>query len=183
MPATKKITREMIVEAGVNVVREAGFGAINARSIAQMAHSSTQPIYKEFSNMTELKQVVREEVYRLTKKMVQEYRSLGEEYEYMAYGLGLVKFAREERQLFRYMFLDREIGEGTVLEPDYDDIIAMMVHRMNLDRETCIRFHQDMTLYTLGLAVTAYNGCLPLTDEELKECFSRQYEALLLLYQ
>ena len=44
--------------------------------------------------MTELKQVVREEVFRLTKTMVQGYRSLGDEYEYMAYGLGLVRFAR-----------------------------------------------------------------------------------------
>lgn len=161
----------------------AGFGAINARSVAQMANISTQPLYKVFSNMTELKQVVREEVFRLTKTMVQGYRSLGDEYEYMAYGLGLVRFAREEKQLFRYMYLDRENGEEAALDADYDDIIEMMMQRMNLDRETCIRFHLDMTLYTLGLAVTAYNGTLNLTDEQLEECFSGQYEALLLLCQ
>ena len=118
MPATKKITREMILEAGINVVRDAGFGAINARSIALKAHISTQPIYQEFSNMMELKREIRDEIYKLAEERIQEYSSLGAEYEYMAYGLGFVKFAREERQLFRYMYLDDDNGEVTKVSPD-----------------------------------------------------------------
>ena len=178
MPATKKITKEMILEAGINVVREAGFGAINARSVARKAHVSTQPIYQEFSNMMELKREIRDEIYKLAEKMIQEYSSLGDEYEYMAYGLGFVKFAREERQLFRYMYLDYENNEETKVSPDYEEIIGKMMHSLKQNRETCAKIHRDMTLYTLGLAVASYTGSMRLTDEELKTCFSRQYRAL-----
>lgn len=182
MPATKKITREMILEAGINVVRDAGFGAINARSIALKAHISTQPIYQEFSNMMELKREIRDEIYKLTEERIQEYSSLGAEYEYMAYGLGFVKFAREERQLFRYMYLDDDNGEGTKVSPDYEEIIRKMTHSMGMSREKCERFHRDMTLYTLGLAVAAYTGSVSFSDEELKDCFAGQYRALMILY-
>lgn len=55
MPAVKKVPREEIVDAAVEVLREGGAAAINARSVAKKLGCSTQPIYLSFRSMDELK--------------------------------------------------------------------------------------------------------------------------------
>lgn len=35
MPAAKKVSRDQIIDAAVNVLRDGGFSAVNARSVAK----------------------------------------------------------------------------------------------------------------------------------------------------
>ena len=44
MPAVRKVSREEIVDAALDVLRDGGFSAVNARSVARMLGCSTQPI-------------------------------------------------------------------------------------------------------------------------------------------
>ena len=55
MPAVRKVSKEQIIDAAVEVLRDNGFSAINARSVAKKLGCSTQPIYFSFKNMDELK--------------------------------------------------------------------------------------------------------------------------------
>mgnify|MGYP004513027767 FL=1 len=55
MPAVRKVSKEQIIDAVVEVLRDDGFSAINARSVAKKLGCSTQPIYFSFKNMDELK--------------------------------------------------------------------------------------------------------------------------------
>ena len=55
MPAVRKVSKEQIIDAAVEVLRDDGFSAINARSVAKKLGCSTQPIYFSFKNMDELK--------------------------------------------------------------------------------------------------------------------------------
>ena len=49
MPAVRKVSKEQIIDAAVEVLRDDGFSAINARSVAKKLGCSTQPIYFSFS--------------------------------------------------------------------------------------------------------------------------------------
>ena len=60
VPAVKKVSREAILDAAVEVLRDGGFSAINARSVARKLGCSTQPIYLSFQNMAELKAALTE---------------------------------------------------------------------------------------------------------------------------
>ena len=51
MPAVKKVSKEKIIDAAVEVLRDGGFSAINARSVAKKLGCSTQPIYLSFQSM------------------------------------------------------------------------------------------------------------------------------------
>ena len=62
MPAVKKISRDRILDAAVQVLRDGGFSAINARSVARKLGCSTQPIYLSFRNMDELKAALTDDV-------------------------------------------------------------------------------------------------------------------------
>ena len=50
MPAVKKINKEDIIKAGVEIVRKEGITNLNARKIASSLNCSTQPIYYLYSN-------------------------------------------------------------------------------------------------------------------------------------
>ena len=60
MPRKESITLEQINQAAFELVRESGFAELTARKLAAKAGCSTQPIFRVYKNMDELKQVVYE---------------------------------------------------------------------------------------------------------------------------
>ena len=55
MPPSTKITREMILKTGYELVMTSGIESVNSRSIAKMLGCSTQPIFSQFPSMEELR--------------------------------------------------------------------------------------------------------------------------------
>ena len=55
MPARAKVTKEMIVDAAFAIAREAGVERINARTVSERLHCSTQPVMYHFATMEALK--------------------------------------------------------------------------------------------------------------------------------
>lgn len=56
MPAKKQVTREMILAAAVELLREGGSGAVQVKALAHKLNCSTQPIYLSFDSMEALHQ-------------------------------------------------------------------------------------------------------------------------------
>ena len=54
VPAARKVSKDEIIDAAVEVLRDGGFSAVNARSVARKLGCSTQPIYFSFQSMDEL---------------------------------------------------------------------------------------------------------------------------------
>ena len=51
MPPKAKVTKDMIIDAAFNVVREAGAENINARTVAKKLKCSTQPVMYHFETI------------------------------------------------------------------------------------------------------------------------------------
>lgn len=184
MPAAKKITREKIVDAAVEVLQEGGFAAINARSVAKKLGCSTQPIYASFRGMEELKAALTQRAVEMHEKRVREFLRdhEGKDSRYAGYGMGFVKFAAEEKRLFRWLYLEgRQMGpyQNDVLLPE---IIGVIEEEFGYPEETACRFHQDMVYFSYGLAILANTDHLNLTDHQLREAFRREFRALVSLY-
>lgn len=184
MPAVKKVSREEIVEAALEVVRDGGFSAVNARSVAKKLGCSTQPIYFSFRNMDELKAALIERAAQMHEQRVRDSLRAheGNDSRYSSYGMGFVQFAAEEKQLFRWLYL-----EGEQLGPYQNDIllpevIGVIMEEFGYGEDVARRFHQDMIYFTYGLAILANTGHLPLTETELREAFRREFRALIAIY-
>ncbi len=190
MPAIKKISKEAIIDAAVDVLRKGGASAINARSVAKELGCSTQPIYLSFRNMEELKAAVTERAVMLHAQHVRDSLrsrenggSIYSRYSrYSGYGMGFVKFAAEEKHLFRWLYLD-----GQQPGPYQDDmllpeIIAAIVDEYGYTGELAEKLHRDMAYYSYGLAILANTGHLKLSDEELLASFRREFTALAAYY-
>lgn len=181
MPAAKKVSKDEIVDAAVEVLRDGGFSSINARSVAKKLGCSTQPIYFSFKNMDELKSALTKRAIEMHTQRVRNSLHVheGNDSRYSSYGMGFIKFAAEEKQLFRWQYLD-----GKQLGPYQNDILLTEVIRViqeeyGYSEDVARRLHQDMIYFSYGLAILANTDHLYLTDEELRETFRREFRALI----
>ena len=103
MPAKAKVTKEMIVDAAFAVARETGVENINARTVSERLHCSTQPVMYHFATIEELKRTVYAKAdlyhseYLMTMKKPPKGAALG-------IGMNYIRFAIEEPHLFRFLF-------------------------------------------------------------------------------
>lgn len=184
MPAAKRVSRDQIIDAAVDVLRDGGFSAVNARSVAKKIGCSTQPIYFSFKSMDELKAALTERAIQMHTQRVRDSlrRHEGNDSRYSSYGMGFVKFAAEEKQLFRWLYLEgQQLGpyQGDIL---MQEIIGVIVDEFGYTEDVARRFHQDMIYFTYGLAILANTDHLHLTEPELREALRREFRALIAIY-
>ena len=184
MPAARKVSKDEIIDAAVEVLRDGGFSAVNARSVAKKLGCSTQPIYFSFQNMDELKAALTERAVAMHTRRVRDSLRAheGNDSRYSSYGMGFVKFAAEEKQLFRWLYL-----EGEQLGPYQNDVllgevIAVIVEEFGYSEDVARRFHQDMIYFSYGLAILANTDHLHLSETKLREAFRREFRALTAIY-
>ena len=103
MPAKKIITKSTILQAAVKIVRQSGITALNMRTLAQECKCSTQPIYLSFSGIEELEKEVAKEVVGIFNGYIEREVASGKYPEYKAVGIGYIRFAKEEKELFKYL--------------------------------------------------------------------------------
>ena len=102
MPAKKQITKAIISEKSFDYVRRKGIDALNMRDVAKECKCSTQPIYLAYKGIDELKQDIAQRAYEeFNNCLLKEIKS-GKYPEYKAIGIGYIRFAIEERELFKY---------------------------------------------------------------------------------
>ena len=101
-------TKEMIVEAAFFLTREKGWGEVTARTIAQRLGSSTMPLYSTLKSMEEIEKEVRKKA----EELMHDYqrRPFTEE-KLMNSAVGYVVFARDEPNLFRFLYVDRPLTQ------------------------------------------------------------------------
>ena len=184
MPAARKITKEDIVGAAVEVLRDGGFSAINARSVAKKLGCSTQPIYCLFKSMEELKNALTQRAIELHTKQVRDSLRIheGNDSCYSSYGMGFVKFAAEEKQLFRWLYLEGKQQGAYQKDIFISEVIEVIKNEFGYSEDVARRFHRDMTYYSYGLAILANTDHLNLTETELREAFRREFRALTSIY-
>ena len=98
-----KFTKEVVVEAGYELMKKEGFQNVSVRKIANYLKCSTAPIYFNFKTVDELK----EEIINMCKEKLKKYLFGNYSKRKILNGaIGFVIFAREEKELFKTIFLD-----------------------------------------------------------------------------
>ena len=102
MPPKTRITGEMVVNAAVSVIREYGFENVNARTVAQQLHCSTQPVMYHFATIDELKRAAYAQADQLHSHYLMDIPPGHDPI--LGLGLQYIRFAVEEPLLFRFFF-------------------------------------------------------------------------------
>ena len=111
MPPKVKTMKEAIVSTAVEIVREQGVQALNARAVAAVLGCSTQPIFSNFATMEELRLAVVYEADALYNDYIRREVESEEYPPYKASGMAYIRFAKEEKELFNLLFMRDRAGE------------------------------------------------------------------------
>lgn len=153
MPPKPRITRDDILNTALDIVRTEGEEALNARHIAAVLQCSTQPVFSNFSTMEELRQAVIDAAYRRYRACLRREQESGRYPAYKASGMGYIHFAREEKELFRLLFMrDRSREESPAASDEITEMAAAVQELTGLSSDDAQLFHLEMWVYVHGIA-------------------------------
>lgn len=184
MAGVKKIQKEDIINAAIEITRETGFDNIQARNIAKKLECSTQPIFYQFENMEELKKEVIEKVSEIFRK----YMKVDEkaQYSYKEVGKGYIRFAKEEPKLFRLIFMSQNnLTPENFMSYDkktYQEILRHVGNATGISSEKeANSFHLKMWTFTHGIATMLATKTCEFSDKQIGEMLTDEFRALMLL--
>lgn len=182
MPPKIQVSEERILHQAVNIVRQHGMSALNARALADALSCSVQPIFRTFHSMRELKE-------RVTAFVMEDYQQrlmegLAEPDPMNGLLMAYIRYAQEEKQFFRLLHLsDRLELNGT------EDFVGVGVNKTIVDammKETGLP-HEDAESLYLGCLFAAHgmaamlstNHCV-FSEESIQEIIGNVYDGLIM---
>lgn len=183
MPPKVKVTKEDIINAAVDIVRESGAQAINARAVASMLNCSTQPVFSNFATMEELRLAVVEKADVLCQEYMQREVENGEFPTYKANGMAYIRFAKEEKELFKLLYMRDRSNESIPEESELTDKMESIVHNnTGLNGIDVKLFHLEMWAYVHGIATMFATGFLDLDWKLVSKMLTDSYLGLRMQY-
>ncbi len=174
-------TKEMIVEAAFQLTRKRGWHEVRARTIAQELGSSTMPLYSSLKSMDEIEREVRARA----EACMQDYQRrkyTGETL--LNAAVGYVVFARDERNLFRFLYVDRPVPSRTPQAGERTIDVQEVGGVVDLAEQSAIAMKDPLVLkswaFTHGLASLISSGVLVLPDETIVQLLSEVGAAIYL---
>ena len=162
MPAKAKITKEMIIDAAVEVVRRDGAANLSARSVAQELNCSTQPVMYHFATIRDLKQAAYEKADRIHTEYLLD---VDQDQDPLAgIGLNYLRFAAEEENLFRFLFqsgyaLGKNITE-VIESEETAPVVSAIQDALGLSVEKTKELFVTLALFAHGYASLIANHAM-----------------------
>ena len=178
MPPKVKITKEEIIETAVELVRENGEGALNARAIAGSLNCSTQPIFSNFATMDELRDAVIGAVYERYLGFIENEVESGKYPKYKSFGMAYIRFAAEERELFKLLFMRDRGGEAEKSAPDFESSVEMIMNANGVSKERAELIHLEMWACVHGIATMLVTSFLTLEWELISNMLTDVYQGI-----
>lgn len=179
MPPKVKITKEDIINVAIEIVKASGAEAINARNIAAALNCSTQPVFYNFASMDELRLAVVERADMLCNQYMEREVANGKYPAYKANGMAYIRFAKEEKQLFRLLYMrDRSkeiVSEDTELMHRMEE---MIYDNTGLEGDNAKLFHLEMWAYVHGIATMLATGFYDLEWDFISKLITDAYQGL-----
>ena len=184
MPTKIKISKDMILDAAFEIVRKYGMEKLSNRELANKLKCSIRPIYYQFENVEEMQKELYTKIEQYFYKFLLD-NMIEVIPQYKQVGINYIKFAKKEKKLFQTLFMS-----DTGLTPDafvskagkdYKEIEKLVRISTNLKDDDIKDFHTKMWIFCHGIATLVANGTVKLTDNQIQELLSDEFQALMLL--
>lgn len=181
MPPKEKVSKARIETTAFEMTREYGFSEVTARKLAERLGCSTQPIFRAYENMDELRCDI---FYRSTDFLIEQMLSAGRRGPaYMGLALSYIEFARNEKNLFRLIASVDDFGTRTISEFLKSDEGAKLQKKICGDGDADDR--KRLELFTMfwmfvhGMASLIAGRRVEFTDREIKSYITKAYEGFM----
>ncbi len=184
MPPKARITKEMILNAVLEITRGTGFETVNARSIARKLQCSTRPIFTCYENMEELKNDFLDFAFEAYNRYVVDYSNSIKVNPCLLLPLSYIAFAQEETHLFKLLFIS-DMDLNMKEEKDFykeigNETKAMHFAQMaGIGLESAKGIFLDLFLYSHGIAVLTATNKIALHKNSVEKMVTNVLSALL----
>ena len=171
MAPKNKFTKEEMVAAAVRVVRARGIDALTAKALSAELGVSTQPVFTCFHTIDEAKREVCSAAERVYDRYVGE--GLQMPIPFLGVGMQYMRFAKEEPELYRLLFLTKHEDGGSsamdALHHSQDLVRESLQQTYHIDAPTADRYFRDMWLVVHSLATLIVTGDCSYSEQEMSE--------------
>ncbi len=178
MPPKVKITKEEIVETTVELVRANGEPSINARAIATALHCSTQPVFSNFATMDELQGAVVVAAYERYLGFLKSEAESGKYPQYKSFGMAYIRFAKEEKELFKLLFMCDRNGKELTPTLDFEASIQIIMNANGITKEKAELMHLEMWTCVHGIATMLATSFLSLDWDLISNMLTDVYQGI-----
>lgn len=182
MPPKCRFTREEIIQAALDLTAEKGVGALTARGLAQRLGSSAKPIFGLFANMEEVQQDVVKAANLRYQEYLRQDMSAGRYPPYKASGMAYIRFAREQKELFKLLFMRDRTHEEKAAGDELEALLGLIQKNMGLSRDDAYRFHLEMWIYVHGIATMIATAYLEWDMDFISAALTDAYQGLRLRF-
>ena len=184
MPTKIKISKDMILDAAFEIVRKDGMEKLSNRELASKLKCSIRPIYYQFENVEEMQKELYLKIEQYFYKFILD-NMVKEIPKYKQVGINYIKFAKKEKKLFQTLFMT-DVGltpDAFVSKAgeDYKEIEKFIKISANIKEEDIKDFHTKMWIFCHGIATLVANDTIKLTDNQIQDLLSCEFQALMLL--
>lgn len=179
MPPKSKCTKEQIVDAAFEIVRNEGWQALKARKLAEELGTSTAPIFTCFNSIEE----IQEEVVKKANSLYGEYirDGLKQTPPFKGVGMKYIEFAKNEPELFKILNIKKDFTTNFL--PAYDDnspkVLGVLESKYGMSLETAKKLYNHMSVYAFGFASLYAQRIYLFTMDDISQMMSEIFTAMI----
>jgi len=166
MPKKPTTTKEDMIEGAFRLIREKGHEALTVRNLASFLGCSTQPIMYQFPDTDVLKDLT----YRKADSFHSEYILAGTDL--LDIGIRYIRFAKEEPQLFRFLFQSGRFSglslEDLIMAPETAEVLAAVSSEEELSAEEAAAFFEPLVAVVHGYASMIANNAMKYDPDAIR---------------
>ena len=166
MPKKPTTTKEDMIEGAFRLIREKGHEALTVRNLASFLGCSTQPIMYQFPDTDVLKDLT----YRRADAFHSEYILAGTDL--LDIGIRYIRFAKEEPQLFRFLFQSGRFSglslEDLIMAPETAEVLAAVSSEEELSAEEAAAFFEPLVAVVHGYASLIANNAMKYDPDAIR---------------
>lgn len=178
MPPTPKITKEMIVDAAFLIVQRDGINKVTARTISEQLNCSTQPVLYYFSTVEDIKKAVYEKADTYHTDYIM---NLENDYgnALLTIGMNYIKFAIEERNLFRFIFQSNEFSGASLLDlldaEELSPLFMVLQQQLEVSLDLAKEIFSTLFIFVHGYASLFANNQMLYDEEQLINALTKVF--------
>ena len=182
MPRKNRFTREEILASALDLTREKGIAAVTARGLGEWLGTSSKPVFGQFENMEAVQRAVFTAAEEEYAAFLREDMAAGKYPPYKASGMAYIRFAREQKELFKLLFMRDRTHEEKAAGDELEALLGLIQKNMGLSRDDAYRFHLEMWIYVHGIATMIATAYLEWDMDFISAALTDAYQGLRLRF-
>ncbi len=174
------ITQEEIVNAAFKITVKEGFDQITSRKLAGAAGCSTQPIFRIYDNMDELKKDVALKAIAYFEDFCRG-REKTHERPFVDLGLSYIRFAQENPNLFKLLFVSNDGKDSRsmydIVNGSDENVVREVSRAHGLGVRDAEHLFMKMWIFIHGAGCMAVTGDYDLEEADSVAMLESAYDA------